>query len=238
MPWPRAVLFDLDDTLVSDDGVTDACWILACERYWRQTSAQSAAELREAVRRQADWFYSSPDRARQGRLSLDDTRRNIVSEALRALGLPSPELGSAIADAYSAEKDRSITLVPGAVEALAGIRKAGVRLGLVSNGAGEVQRRKVDRFGLGPLFNVILIEGEFGLGKPEPSVYASALTDLGADPSDAWMVGDHLEFDVAAPQRLGLRGIWVDYRGHGVPAESDVRPDLIIRAVTELDDAV
>ena len=62
MPWPRAVLFDLDDTLVSDDGVTDVCWTLACERYWRQTPAKSAAELREAVRRQADWFYSSPDR--------------------------------------------------------------------------------------------------------------------------------------------------------------------------------
>ena len=45
-------------------------------------------------------------------------------------------------------------------------------------------------------------------------------------------------FDVAAPQRLGLRGIWVDYRGQGVPAGSDVRPDRIIRAVTELDDAV
>ena len=238
MPWPRAVLFDLDDTLVSDDGVTDVCWTLACERYWRQTPAKSAAELREAVRRQADWFYSSPDRARQARLNLDETRRSIVSEALRGLGPPSPELSGAMAGAYAAEKDRSITLVPGAVEALAGIPKAGVRLGLVSNGAGEVQRRKVDRFGLGPLFDVILIEGEFGLGKPEPSVYASALADLGADPIDAWMVGDHLEFDVAAPQRLGLRGVWVDSRGHGVPAGSDVRPDLIIRAVTELDDAV
>ena len=238
MPWPRAVLFDLDDTLISDDGLTDVCWMAVCERYWRQTPAQSATELREAVRRQADWFYSSPDRARQGRLSLDETRRNIVSEALHGLGLPSPELSGAIAGAYAAEKDRSITLVPGAVEMLANLREAGVRLGLISNGSGPGQRRKVDRFGLGPLFDVILIEGEFGLGKPEPRVYASALADLGVDPTDAWMVGDQLESDVAAPQRLGLRGIWVDYRGHGVPAGSDVRPDRIIRAVTELDDAV
>ena len=143
-----------------------------------------------------------------------------------------------MAGAYAAEKDRSIALVPGAVEVLANLRKAGVRLGLISNGSGPGQRRKVDRFGLGPLFDVILIEGEFGLGKPEPSVYSSALADLGVDPTDAWMVGDQLESDVAAPQRLGLRGIWVDYRGQGVPAGSDVRPDRIIRAVTELDNAV
>lgn len=157
---------------------------------------------------------------------------------MHGLGLPSPELSGAIAGAYAAEKDRSITLVPGAVEMLANLREAGVRLGLISNGSGPGQRRKVDRFGLGPLFDVILIEGEFGLGKPEPSVYASALADLGVDPTDAWMVGDQLESDVAAPQRLGLRGIWVDYRGQGVPVGSDVRPDRIIRAVTELDDAV
>jgi putative hydrolase of the HAD superfamily len=53
-------------------------------------------------------------------------------------------------------------------------------------------------------------------------------------PSDAWMVGDNLEWDVAAPQKLGMRGIWIDLRGRGVPEQSAVKPDYIIRLLAEL----
>ncbi len=48
------------------------------------------------------------------------------------------------------------------------------------------------------------------------------------------MVGDHLEFDVAGPQRLGLRGAWLDRPGAGVPAGVAVRPDRIVRGLDEL----
>jgi putative hydrolase of the HAD superfamily len=48
------------------------------------------------------------------------------------------------------------------------------------------------------------------------------------------MVGDNREWDVAAPQLPGIGGIWNDYRGNGLPADSLVRPDLIIRPIQEL----
>ena len=51
---------------------------------------------------------------------------------------------------------------------------------------------------------------------------------------EAWMVGDHLEWDVGAPQRLGLRGVWVDREGTGLAADSLVRPHRIIREFPEL----
>jgi putative hydrolase of the HAD superfamily len=48
------------------------------------------------------------------------------------------------------------------------------------------------------------------------------------------MVGDNLEWEVAAPQKLGIAGIWVDSSGAGLPRSSTVRPDRIIRSLTEL----
>ena len=48
------------------------------------------------------------------------------------------------------------------------------------------------------------------------------------------MVGDHLEWDVGAPQRLGVTGIWVDGAGAGLPDQSAVVPHRIIRAFPEL----
>jgi putative hydrolase of the HAD superfamily len=53
-------------------------------------------------------------------------------------------------------------------------------------------------------------------------------------PEEAWMVGDNLEWDVAAPQRLGLRGVWVDGPGQGLPRGADVVPHRVIRVFPEL----
>ena len=116
---------------------------------------------------------------------------------------------------------------------LADFRARGVPLGLVTNGDASQQRDKIERFELASFFEVIVIEGEFGAGKPDESVYRHALRHLGVEPGDASMVGDHLEFDVAGPQRLGVRGIWLDRPGAGL-ADSPVRPHRIIRSLREL----
>ena len=44
----------------------------------------------------------------------------------------------------------------------------------------------------------------------------------------------NLEWDVAAPQALGMTGVWIDARGRGVPEHSSVRPDHIIRSLAAL----
>ena len=48
------------------------------------------------------------------------------------------------------------------------------------------------------------------------------------------MVGDNLEWEVEVPQRLGIYAIWNDVHGEGLPTESAVKPDRIIRSLTEL----
>ena len=49
-----------------------------------------------------------------------------------------------------------------------------------------------------------------------------------------WMVGDNLEWDVAAPMRHGLTGIWLDRAERGLPPTAQVRPDRIILSLDEL----
>lgn len=92
----------------------------------------------------------------------------------------------------------------------------------------------MNRFGLGRFFQTILIEGELGYGKPAEIVYLRALQDLELTPDQVWFVGDNLVWDVAAPQKLGIFGIWNDFRAQGLPADSAVTPDRIICSITEL----
>ena len=111
--------------------------------------------------------------------------------------------------AYGARTEADRGPFPGALDALRAFRALGIKLALVTNGAAAVQRAKIERFELAPLFDAIVVEGEFGLGKPEQAVYAHALASLGVSAADAWMVGDNLEWDVVAPRRLGMKGIWI-----------------------------
>ena len=123
---------------------------------------------------------------------------------------------------------------PGAIETLHELRKRDVRLALLTNGSADIQRRRIERHELVPLFDYILIEGEFGVGKPDQRVYLHALKQLEVEPEEAWMVGDNLEWEVVTPQLLGIFAIWFDSTRKGLPEASSIHPDRIIHALPEL----
>jgi putative hydrolase of the HAD superfamily len=125
-------------------------------------------------------------------------------------------------------------LFPTARETIETLKARGVLLALVTNGAAAVQRAKIERFALAELFDHIQIEGEHGFGKPEDRAYLHAMDALGVTPAETWIVGDHLEWEVAAPQRLGIHAVWYDGFGRGLPPGSEVRPDLTIQRLAEL----
>ena len=180
-----------------------------------------------------------PDRHREHRLNLKLSRRRIVVGALSRLAaadghaLPA-EVAERIADRFTAYRDEQTKLFPGAIETLEALKAEGVRLALMTNGPGEDQRAKIARFELARHFDHIQIEGEHGFGKPEEHAYRHALAALDVAAADTWMVGDHLEWEVAAPQRLGIFSIWYDPDGNGLPAGAAIVPDRIIRALPEL----
>ena len=234
LPLPKAILFDMDDTILDDSGATEACWRAACLLGQTRQAGITAEELYTAIRRYADWYWGDSLRHRVGRLDMRAARRDIVTEALRELGVDAPELAVVIADAYGTAREEAVTPLPGAIETLRRLGARGVRLALLTNGNAAMQRRKIEAHGLAAYFACVLIEGEFGAGKPEERVYHHALERLEVATGDAWMVGDNLEWEVAAPQRLGIYSVWVDARGAGLPSGSQVRPDRIIRAIREL----
>jgi putative hydrolase of the HAD superfamily len=160
--------------------------------------------------------------------------QHIVEFALERLGQSPGGLAAAIARDYAGRRREAMRLFPDALGCLTELRRQGVPLALVTNGDAVQQRDKIERHGLARHFDTIVIEGEFGVGKPDSAVYRQALRALGAAPTEAWMVGDHLVFDVDAPQQLGLRGVWMDRGGRGLPADSAVRPHRIIRSLDEL----
>lgn len=231
---PTALLLDLDDTLVNFSVGAEGCWERACGAFEGELGSVAPGKLLAAIHAYRYWYWSDPDRHRRGRLDLQAARREIVAGALERLGVEAPVLVEGIAAAYITARDAGLCLLPDTVETLERLRSLRVRLAMITNGRAEDQRAKIERFSLAPWFDCILVEGEFGVGKPDEREYRHVLRQLDVPPSAAWMVGDNMEWDVAAPQRLGIAGIWYDVAGTGLPPGVGVRPDRIIRSLREL----
>ncbi len=237
-PMPGAILFDLDDTILEFHALAAPAWKATLESMADQLQGQSPDRVLQAVDRVSREWWSDPERHRQGRLDLAGTRRKNVAEALISLSMAadtSPDgLVSEIVEEFERRRFDGLRLFPGAKETLDHFRAAGVPLALVTNGDGPGQRAKIERFGLAPYFDCILIEGEFGVGKPDTRVFLHVLERLDVSPSDAWMVGDRLEWEILPTQQLGLHAVWVDVTGSGIPPELDIQPDRTVRSIVEL----
>jgi putative hydrolase of the HAD superfamily len=221
----RALLLDLDDTLLDYSGGVDECWQAACAE---AAAGVAQGPLLAALLESRRVFWSDPLRHRQERVNMPRAWARIATGALERCGADGA-LGAAIAESFAARRRATMALFPDTLDFLTGLRALGLPLALVTNGDAREQRFKIERHGLARFFDAIVIEGELGHGKPDAFAYETALAGLGVAPGpEVAMVGDHLEFDVAGAQRLGLRGIWLDRTKQGIPGDSPVRPDRIV----------
>jgi putative hydrolase of the HAD superfamily len=233
---PRAILFDMDDTLLDHLGGVSVAWELVC----REVAPELGCDwegLREAIRAHASEFWKDEAAVGHWRTRLTEAREHVVRTALQARGLD-PAPATRIATRYEDELASRIVLFEDTLETLEALRAAGLRLGMITNGPAMMQRDKVARFGFEQYMDVIVIEGEFGHGKPAPQVFEHALASVEAAPHEAWMVGDNLYADIGGAKAAGIHAVWI-HRGRLELLESaPAQPDRVIGHLSELREAL
>jgi putative hydrolase of the HAD superfamily len=234
---PRAMLIDMDDTILSAYSKPDAAWLAVAHEFAAELAPLLPSEAAAAVAAAGKQFWESAEA--HWRLKLDEARHVVVTNGFASLAAAGKaampqEFCIRMADRYSVYREEQMQLFPGVHEAIDALKGHGVKLALVTNGAAATQRAKIVRFALEHRFDHIQIEGEHGFGKPEERAYIHAMDALGVGASDTWMIGDNLEWEVVTPQRLGIYAIWMDAHGDGLPEGSAIKPDRIIRSLSEL----
>ena len=81
-------------------------------------------------------------------------------------------------------------------------------LGLIANQGAEC-RRWLDRLGWLNRFEVVALSEEEDAAKPDPRLFQVAIERSGVEPSEAIMIGDRLDNDIAPASRLGMMTAWV-----------------------------
>lgn len=225
-PVPRAVFFDLDDTLCDYRAARDA----------RLRFAFSLA--RKGLATEKDDRSLTTMIARS--IEMHPHGADHFGELFAAFGLTGAAAVRA-AEWYRRNRFHALELFPDAADVLRELRTtwsgrspdAGMPLGIITNGPAEVQRAKIELLGIEDLVDFVLISGEFGRAKPDPAIFQEALRRAAVAPEDAIFVGDSPEFDIAGARAAQIPSVWVNpsrdpWRGPG-PA-----PSFEIQSLSEL----
>ena len=215
---PRAILFDLDDTL-NDRQATLKIFV--------EHFLQEFASKLEPI--SFDDLFLEYQGVDAGGYRPRDQVHELLAKSLPWLEPINPE--TLLAFWYELFPRLSIPM-PHARETLIVLKDRGIKLGLVTNGKTKIQNRKVDTLELREFLDLILTSEEVGINKPDPRIFEIALERLQLEASQIWMVGDHPVNDVLGARGAGLTGVWLKGAMHAWP--DDFERGLEIEALPDL----
>ncbi|MET3926744.1 HAD family hydrolase [Devosia sp. 2618] len=213
----RAVLFDLDETLLTRGAAIVA---FIGDQYDRHQTALVGVDRATFVAR----FLALEDAGR--------TPKVMVYPALVAdLGITGIS-AQALFDDYQAVYPSFVVLSAGARETLLTLRARGIATGIVTNGSTVLQTGKIEATGLRPLLDIVLVSEDEGVAKPDRAIFDRALNRLGVTSAEAMFVGDNPIVDVVGAQNAGLVAVW--YHSSTEWPAGTAPPEHTIKALSEI----
>ena len=200
------VLFDLDGTLVDHDAAARAGAVHLATKLGLPSPQEQWRRWAEIERR---WFLEfergtvthTGQRIRRCREFLGDDQLDDAT-ALR------------IYDVYVEAYRAAWRTYPDAADALERAAASGREVGILTNGATEMQARKLSATGLDFDGLRLLAATDLGAAKPNPRAYAAAEARLGgAGPGSMLLIGDDWHNDVAAARLAGWQAIYLVREG-------------------------
>ncbi len=185
----RAVIFDLDGTLIDSD--PDILAALNRVLVAHGLLALSRAEIRPMI---------------------GDGAKVLVERAFVARGgVAKPAHVAAFLEDYSANSVVNTVPYPGIVEALETLHAAQHPLGVCTNKPENAARHVLEKLGLDRFFKVVTGGDTTLYRKPDPRHLSATLEAMGTE--NAVMIGDHIN-DISAAKGLGVPSIFVTW-GYG-----------------------
>lgn len=246
----RAIIFDLDDTLLVEVASAEAAFLATCELV-RDKYGIDPALFHTTLRREAKaMWYASPERPIIERISVShweglwarfegdapdmtrlrewavDYRRSSWQRALAAFDIEDAPLAAQLSLEFRTQREQCHVLFDDTLPILQALHGR-FKLGLITNGLSCLQHEKIKGSGLAHFFDAMVVAGDIGVAKPDPSVFQVLLDQLQVTPDEAIMVGNSVTGDIGGAQGVGMKAVLI-HRGEIHGNNDSITPDLVI----------
>ncbi|KAM3862752.1 N-acylneuraminate-9-phosphatase [Diretmus argenteus] len=229
----RAILFDLDNTLIETAraggvAIQKTCGLLKTELGLDDDTARSICDrfLQKLLQESFD---------PTGGRTIDEVRMGHWGESIQETVGHCPTLSLAT-DCYYLWKNSRLEILSLSPEIRNLLKQLQTeyKLLLLTNGETQTQREKVAAVGCEELFDAIVVGGEHAQQKPFLSIFRHCFTLLGVEAQDCVMVGDSLDTDIQGGFDAGVRAtVWINSTGRSLP-DGSVEPDYTVPTVLDL----
>ncbi len=233
----KAILFDLDDTLIDWSGFT---------LEWEALESQHLRNVFDFLKLECEFQLYNDEYTRRVRDAWVEARNTLRAPHLGRLlidsavaigaGVDSIDMAACL-DAYGWSMVQDTLLFPEVLEMLQVLTDRGLKMGIVTNSFHPITVRdlEITAHGLADFFpDCRVTAADVGYLKPHPEIFEHALRKLGVTADEAVFVGDNAVADIAGAQGAGMYAIQRRVRGR-IPATSGlVVPDAVVYSLTEL----
>ncbi len=254
----KALLFDLDDTLLIEENSAKLAFLSTCTLVKRKYNVP-VDEFYGVIRSKSrEIWHKSPARSYCVKIGIssweglwgsfvsvreekakvlsqwiDHYRIQAWNQSLVEFGIESGEFATELSHHFQKERRKLHIVYPDVKPNLALFRKR-FKLGLITNGAPGVQNEKLDKSKLRPFFDIIVISGDLMTKKPEPVIFKESLKMLDIKPSEVLMIGNSLNSDIKGGNFAGILTVWLNR--DKTKNETDIIPDFEIGSLYEIND--
>jgi putative hydrolase of the HAD superfamily len=203
---PKALLLDLDDTLID----TRQGMRLALRDFHSAYGHLMAGTVEDAEVRWQQGLDLHFPRYVRGEISFQEQRRGRIRAIFSRPDMPEAE-ADRLFNAYLEHYAGHYILFDDVNGFLDGLR--GMPVAIVTNGGAEHQSLKLRVTGLRARVQAAVISEAVGFRKPLKEIFHLAARELGVEPADCLMVGDNYEVDCVGAENAGMRAYWINRFG-------------------------
>lgn len=215
----KAMLFDLDDTLLDRNSAVDNMFLLIIDTCYKDINLSTKIEMLN--------YFKECDR-----ISYGDNDKAKVLESFFNKFPPNYNLPcNTMQDFWNINFPNCFSISQNTIHIVNAIKKQ-VKVAILTNGSIQRQKAKIVNTSLNSCFDTIFISEEVGFSKPDKRIFELALNTLNVQPENALFVGDDLEKDIAGCQNAKMKGIW--FNPHSIKNDTKINPFAEVHSFDQL----